>query len=185
MNMRKAILVAAAAVFFGGGIASARDQLEVADLQCVSGITFSPTQLNQPITFALLAGVQGPGIVGTAISVSGSQFTSIVLQPGIYRISWEIDEGPILPGQTVAGGWFGLNAGTGSGPTGYLQPTLNGDPQIWTPPEIVPAIPHMERLIVVTAPNSVLQILANPTSQGDGGGSVTTGVCQLIILQLQ
>jgi hypothetical protein len=103
MNMRKAILVAAAAAFFGGGIASARDRLEVADLQCISGITFSPTQLNQPITFALLAGVQGPGIVGTAISVSGSQFTSIVLQPGIYRISWEIDEGPILPGQTAAG----------------------------------------------------------------------------------
>jgi hypothetical protein len=165
-------VIALAGILATVGISNAqtkqKSSLGVADLQCLAG--FTPVQ-GTPITFALLTGVQGVGVLGNSISVSGSQFTSIVLQPGVYRISWEWDMGP---------GWQGLNLGNGLPPSGNLQPTLNGDPQIWTGNPIQVAQQYAERLIAVTSANSVLQFLAEPM-----GGPIITGGCQLIILQLQ
>jgi hypothetical protein len=160
----RTVLLAVAAVLFGGGIASAGPRevppLAVADLQCLAGLSPSP---GVAITRAPL----GPGIPGgTQITANGSTFTGVVLQPGLYRVSWS----------WIGAGWPVVNVGYPP----LLQPELNGDPQVWQGPGISPAVPFIEALIEVIAANSVPQVVVRP-----GSGPVTTGNCQLIVQQLQ
>jgi hypothetical protein len=165
MERMRIALLAAAAVFFGE-IASAHPgeqpppPLAVADLQCINQL---PLLNGAPVTLAPL----GPGIRGgNQITANGSTFTGIVLQPGLYRISWS----------WVGAGWQVPPSGDA-----FVAPQLNGDPQVWQGNPIKPQIPFIEGLILVTAANSVLEIIANTGS----GNLITTGSCQLIIQQLQ
>ncbi len=160
----RTVLLAVAAVLFGGGVASAGPRevppLAVADRQGLTGLSPSP---GVAITLAPLE----PGILaGTRTTANGSTFTGVVLQPGLYRVSWS----------WIGAGWPVVNVGYPP----LLQPELNGDPQVWQGPGISPAVPFIEGLIEVTAANSVLQVIVHP-----GSGPVITGNCQLIVQQLQ
>jgi hypothetical protein len=161
LNMRT-VLLAIAAVLFGGDIASARhdEPLGVAELGCIAGLSLPP---GAPVVLAPL----GPGVLGgEAITTNGSTFTSLVVQPGLYRVSWS----------WVGSGW--------PAPYNIVVPEINGDPQVWQGNPIWPAIPFIDGLILVTAANSALQMVAQPGGNGTGN-TVTTGNCQLIIQQLQ
>jgi hypothetical protein len=164
-------LLATAALFFGGDIArsdnprSGPPPLAVADLQCLNGL---PLPFGATVMLAPL----GPGILGgTQITAVGAQFNSVVLQPGLYRVSWS----------WVGSGWLGLNSGGNGSGGNFLQPELNGDQQVWQSNPIAPVFPFIEGLIKVTAANSVLQFVVQ---QSGGGGAVTSGSCQLIVQQL-
>jgi hypothetical protein len=132
----------------------------VAQYECVQNENIVPLS---PVQFT--AGQINNGIIGTA----GAQFSSFVLQPGIYRIT------------VTMTGWF-----NSEGPNPFAQITLT-PLTIPLSPALVPTGPILSPsgvvvisgLAAVTVPNTVLQYVAA------GQFSGVAPSCELDIQQLQ
>jgi hypothetical protein len=127
-----------------------------------------------PIIFSPIATTGTPGV-----STVGSQFSSFVLQPGLYLIQWVYSLNPSPP-QTV-GGW------SGGITIDRVEPALNGS---FSLPWFIGAPQDSQQmsggLAQISQPNTTLQIIAGGFPSGTVVGPFgAVGGCQLIITQLQ
>jgi hypothetical protein len=147
--------------------------LAVSDYECVPDQLIN---LGEPIVFSS-SGI----IVGSGIGTAGQQFSSFILQPGIYQINWLY-------------GWGWYTSGSG----GYVnpQPALNGSfslPWAIIPPPFNSPVSTFTGGVVldegmnfggglaqISQPNTVLQFL-----NAGAGGAGHSGFCELVITRLR
>jgi hypothetical protein len=149
--------------------------IAVAEYECVPNLSIG---VGSPILLTP-TGVSA----GSSISTTGQQISSILLQPGIYQISWTDYGG-------FGGGWAGnpiiTPLGNAPGAAPNVQPALNGlsPSRTFIPPPVSLIGEYNDLgftcgtgLVQVSQPNAVLQFL-------NEGGAGTTGTCELVITQL-
>lgn len=151
-----------------GPAGPAGGSLGASSYQCIQG---QPISAGAPILFTSFI-VDDP-----EIGTSGTEFNSIVLQPGLYQIQfvWGLDWRGFTP-TPPAGVQVTINGG--AVPNGIVGPP--GISEAWIPNSI-PVSWNLPFLTQITAPNATLQVVALPITQAPTVG----GSCDLIITQLQ
>jgi hypothetical protein len=152
------------------GPAGAGGAFAGADYQCASNQVVSP---QSPFTFQpSLSGVS----FGSGFGVTGPQFSSFVLPPGIYQInlSGSFQTSPSAGGGVAVAAL--LDQGAGATLAAFS----------WQSDPVLPdSFQGGDRLVNVAAPNSVLTIINNSLASPPPSPNVASAFCELVITKLQ